>query len=158
MARNNGLLSSSEQRLNAHPDLSSDQRDRFISLAKKAGMTCKQVQPIVNISPKYLRQKWIKVPYTRVPRKLKVHNAHKGIILELLLEAEIDIYTISGIFNYTPVTVLQFLETEGEEGNWKVRQCRICRDPFVTFDERRVCQRISCIEEDRSAKKHSENF
>jgi len=155
------LLSSDWETKDQEINLSLDQRDLFISLAKKAGISCKQVSSVFNISPEYLRKKWKKIPYVRVhqyTRKLKVHHAHKGMIVELLLEAELDIFTISGIFNYLPVTILHFLETEVKNGNWKVRTCRVCGDPFVAFDERRVCQMISCIEGDRTNRKNSDNI
>jgi len=161
LAPNSSLFSPGEDTVDQKPNLSPDQRDLFISLAKKAGITCKQIESVIDISPEYLRKKWKRIPYIRLhgyTRKLKVHHVHKGMIVELLLEAELDIFTISGIFNYLPVTVLHFLETEVKEGNWKVRKCRVCGDPFVAFDERRVCQMITCIEEDRCHRRNSDGI
>ncbi len=133
--------------------LTKEQRENFISLSKMAGMSRKQVESVLPISGAALKYQWQKVRSKRVPRYLKVHRNHKGTILELLLEAELDLFTISRIFNYMPATVLQFVEKECAEDNWRVRKCRICGDRFISFDERRVCHRMGCFEEDRIIRK-----
>jgi hypothetical protein len=132
--------------------LTKEQKENFISLSKTAGMSRKQVESILPISPDALKYQWQKVRLNRVPKYLKVHRNHKGMIVELLL-AELDLFTISRIFNYMPATVLQFVERECTESNWRVRTCRICGDHFISFDERRVCHRMGCFEEDRIIRK-----
>ncbi|MFQ5580863.1 MAG: hypothetical protein ACE5FZ_09640, partial [Nitrospiria bacterium] len=116
---------------------------QFIRLAKMAGFTIKQIEQEVTLSTESLNHKWKKIPVKRIPQYLKVHNRHKGMIIELILMS-IDIFEISSIFNYSPITVLRFIERASLEAQWRIRKCDVCKHPFVDFERRKICQRMSC--------------
>lgn len=123
--------------------LTEKEESRFVTLAKKAGLTVKQIEPEVTLSTDSLLHKWKKIPVNRVPRNHCVHLRHKGTIVELLL-MNIDIFTVSRTFNYNPKTVLRFIENECLDQAWKIRKCNICKDLFVAFGRKKVCLMPSC--------------
>jgi len=123
--------------------LTEKEEQQFIRLAKMAGFTIKQIEQEVTLSAESLNHKWKKIPVKRIPNHLKVHKRHKGMIIELILMS-IDIFEISSIFSYSPITVLRFIERVSLEGRWRIRKCDVCKDPFVEFERRKICQRMSC--------------
>jgi len=129
--------------MNCTEPLTEKEEHRFITLAKKAGLTVNQIESEVTLSTDSLLHKWKKIAVKRVPRNLRVHFRHKGRIVELLL-MDIDIFSVSRTFNYNPKTVLRFIEKECLDQAWKLRECGICKDLFVAFGRNKICHMPSC--------------
>jgi len=123
--------------------LTEKEERRFVALAKKAGLTVKQIEPEVTLSTESLLHKWKKISFKCVPRNRCVHLRHKGTIVELLL-MNIDIFTVSSAFNYNTKTVLRFIENECTDQAWILRKCSICKDLFVAFGRKKICRMPSC--------------
>lgn len=119
-----------------------------------AGFTVKQIEAEVTVSAESLHYQWKKIPVKRVPKYLKVRKRHKGMIIELILMS-IDIFEIASIFNYSPITVLRCVERVSLEGRLRIIKCKVCEDPFVDLEGRKICQRMSC---DRAEKRRKDKY
>lgn len=75
---------------------------------------------------------------------------HKGIIIELIL-ISVDIFEVSSIFNYSPGTVLRFIERVCLDGQWRIRKCGVCKNQFVAFGRKSICRMTACERTEKTA-------